>query len=271
MKKARFGFIGTGRIGSAMLGTLLVRGIATAGSLLASDALSARRRKMERDLGIRTTDSNREVVRSSQMVFVCVKPHEVPALLREIGPEVRGTHLLVSVAAGFRLSRIEKILGAARRVIRVMPNAPCRVGEVAAAFCPGRWATKRDIATVQTLLDRMGKGFRVPEKFMDVVTGLSGSGPAYLYLVIEGLAEGGMRFGLPRKLAMELAAQTVVGAGRMVLETGGAPRKLIDEVASPGGTTIRGLRVLNKAKVKEAFREAVDAATRRSRELAKGK
>jgi pyrroline-5-carboxylate reductase len=178
--------------------------------------------------------------------------------------------LVVSIAAGVSLARLAEGLAPGTRLVRVMPNTPCLVGASASAFSPGEHATEEDVSLVQGLLDTVGKAFRLPEHLLDAVTGLSASGPAFVYLVIEALSDGGVRAGLPRDVSTALAAQTVLGAARMVLETGQHPGALKDAVASPGGTTIAGLHELERAGVRGALMSAVEAASRRAAELGRG-
>jgi pyrroline-5-carboxylate reductase len=174
---------------------------------------------------------------------------------------------VVSIAAGITLRQLAEGLGSHCRLVRVMPNTPCLVGASASAYCPGDKATAEDVAVVDCLLNAVGRAFRVPEHLLDAVTGLSGSGPAFVYLMIEALSDGGVRVGLPRDVATALAAQTVLGSAKMVLETNLHPGTLKDMVASPGGTTIAGLHALERGGVRGALMDAVEAATKRSQEL----
>jgi pyrroline-5-carboxylate reductase len=196
----------------------------------------------------------------------------MPAVLAELRSVVTSKHLIVSIAAGLRLSKIaEGLADAGRkealRLVRVMPNTPCLVGQSASGFCAGPHATAQDLQLVEQLLGAVGKAFQVEEKMLDAVTGLSGSGPAFVYVMIEALSDGGVRMGLPRNVASALAAQTVLGAAAMVLSTGEHPAVLKDRVASPGGTTIAGLQALESGGVRGALIAAVEAATKRSQEL----
>lgn len=191
-------------------------------------------------------------------------------MLREIEPSVTGEHLLISIAAGVSLARLEANLAEGSRLVRVMPNTPALVGASATGFTPGESAREEDAQLVQRLFSAVGLAFRVKELLLDAVTGLSGSGPAYAYLVIEALSDGGVAMGLPREVATQLAAQTLFGAARMVLETGLHPGELKDMVTSPGGTTIEGLHELEKSAVRAAMINAVRAATEKSRKLGRG-
>jgi pyrroline-5-carboxylate reductase len=190
-------------------------------------------------------------------------------LLSEIRPALGSRHLIVSIAAGISLRQLADSLGSERRLVRVMPNMPCLVGASASGYAPGESATPEDVNLVDRLLNAVGRAFRLPEHLLDAVTGLSGSGPAFVYVMIEALSDGGVRMGLPREVATALAAQTVFGAAKMVLETGAHPAVLKDMVASPGGTTIAGLHALEQRGLRLALMDAVEAATRRSIELGK--
>src|SRR5438067_11456149 len=192
----------------------------------------------------------------------------MPAVLAEVLPLLGPHHLVVSIAAGITLRQLRAGLGASCRLVRVMPNTPCLVGASAAGYAPAETATAEDIALVDRLLNAVGRAFRVSESLLDAVTGLSGSGPAFVAVMIEALADGGVRMGLPRDIALTLAAQTVMGTARMILEADLHPAKLKDMVSSPGGTTIAGLHALERGGLRAALMDAVEAATHRSAELA---
>jgi pyrroline-5-carboxylate reductase len=200
---------------------------------------------------------------------LAVKPQTMPALMAEIRPELTPGHLVISVAAGVSLASLRAGLGDAPRLARVMPNTPALIGAGASAYCLAPGTTAADEAQLLACLEAVGLAVPVPESQLDAVTGLSGSGPAFVFLVIEALADGGVRAGLPRALAQRLAAQTVLGAAQLVLHTGQHPGQLKDEVASPGGTTIAGIHALERGGLRAALIDAVDAAARRSAELAR--
>jgi pyrroline-5-carboxylate reductase len=201
-------------------------------------------------------------------LILAVKPQNMAVLLAEIRPSAAARHLIISIAAGVTLSQLADGVGADRRLIRVMPNTPCLVGASAAGYAAAPTATAADCRLVDRLMSSVGKAFALPEKLLDAVTGHSGSGPAYVFLMIEALSDGGVLVGLPRDVATQLAAQTVFGAARMLLETNQHPGVLKDQVASPGGTTIAGLHALEKAGFRAALMDAVQAATERATELA---
>jgi pyrroline-5-carboxylate reductase len=236
---------------------------------MASDPLPDARQAFTSATGIRAGDDNRTVVSGSDLIVLAVKPQSMTSLLAEIRPLITPRHLVVSIAAGVSLQQLAAGLGADRRLIRVMPNTPCLVGASASGYSPGTNATAEDAALVDRLLKAVGLAFRLPENLLDAVTGLSGSGPAFVYVMIEALSDGGVRMGLPRDVATALAAQSVLGSAKMVLETGSHPGALKDMVASPGGTTIAGLHALERGGIRAALMDAVEAATIRSVELGK--
>ncbi len=263
----RWGFIGAGKMATA-----LIRGMIRDGTpidaISASDPHPPARASLATATGIRTHDSNLDVVKNSDVVVLAVKPQTMADVLAELRSAITRDHLVVSVAAGVTLATLSAGLGADRRLARAMPNTPALVGEGAAAYCLGPASVEGDEAIVATCLEAVGKAFRVPEAQLDAVTGLSGSGPAFVYIMIEALADGGVRVGLPRETALALAAQTVLGPAKMVLEPGQHPGYRKDQVASPAGTTIAGLHALERGGVRAALMDAVEAAYRRSVELA---
>jgi pyrroline-5-carboxylate reductase len=199
------------------------------------------------------------------VVLLCVKPNDVPAALAACGPEIAGK-LLLSIVAGWSISALRKHAGDAR-IIRAMPNTPAQIGAGATAYCGDASVTKDDLTLADQIFSAVGFAVAVPEKSLDAVTGLSGSGPAYVFLVMEALSDGGVAAGLPRPLATQLAVQTVLGAARLAAETNEHPALLREAVTSPGGTTAAALGVLEAAAVRSAFADAVNAAAERSREL----
>jgi pyrroline-5-carboxylate reductase len=254
------------------MATALVRGMLRAGiveptGVRASDPHEAARRTFTGATGLETSLSNVEVAQASDILVLAVKPQAMGAVAAELRALLGPRYLVISIAAGVTLGSLRTRLGPDVRLIRVMPNTPALVGAGAAAYCPDASATADDEARVRELLSAVGRVYRVPESLMDAVTGLSGSGPAFVYQIIEALADGGVRVGLPRDVALGLAAQTVLGAAQMVLETGSHPGMLKDQVASPGGTTIAGLHALERGAVRAALMDAVEAATRRAAEL----
>jgi pyrroline-5-carboxylate reductase len=270
MLHQRIGFIGAGQMATALGQGLVRAGLTEASALLASDPLEQARQRFAQATGGRTTAENAEVASSSDVVFLAVKPQQMPGVLRQLREMMKPHHLVVSIAAGVRLAAIAQAVGTDARLVRVMPNTPCLVGKGACGYCLGEKATPQDGELVQTMLQAVGVAYQVEERLLDAVTGLSGSGPAFVYVMIEALSDGGVRMGLPRAVAVGLAAQTVLGAAEMVLSGGEHPGVLKDRVASPGGTTIAGLQALETAAVRGALMAAVEAATRRSMELGGG-
>ena len=263
----RIGFLGAGRMAEALARGFLAAKLAEPADLFAHD-VSGERLQFWRDAGLGATPGgNKAVCQSAELLFVAVKPQSVGGLLTEVASEVADRHLVVSIAAGVTIPKFEQLLGGRRRVVRVMPNTPCLVGAAASGIAAGPGATEDDLATVLRLMGSVGLARVVPEALLDAVTGLSGSGPAFVFAMIEALSDGGVRAGLPRETATALAAQTALGAAKMVLETGEHPGALKDAVASPAGTTIEGLSVLERAGVRGAFMDAVVAAAKRSKEL----
>jgi pyrroline-5-carboxylate reductase len=269
MLKKKIGFIGTGKMGSALIKGLLKARLVAARNIIAYDRTSQPLSSIAKETKIRKAASNAQVVLNSDIIILCVKPDAMRGILKEIKEYITNRHLVISIAAGIPLSLIESGLKETSHVIRVMPNTPCLIGAGASCFCPGKNATAADSKITSLILNSAGVSFLVDEKLMDAVTGLSGSGPAYVYMVIEALSDGGVRMGLPRNIATVLAAQTVLGAARMVLETKLHPGQLKDMVTSPGGTTIEGLRAIERGGLRAALIEAVGAAAAKSKELSK--
>jgi pyrroline-5-carboxylate reductase len=265
----RVGFLGAGKMATALARGWLKAGLVQSEGLAASDPLTEARQAFQQETGARTLADNRQLVASSDVLILAVKPQSLPALLAEIRATVCAKHLFVSIVAGATLRQLADGLGGERRLIRVMPNTPCLVGASASAFAPSEAASAEDVALVERLLSAVGRAFRLPERLLDAVTGLSGSGPAFVYVMIEALSDGGVRMGLPRDVATALAAQTVLGSAKMVLETELHTGMLKDMVASPGGTTIAGLHALERGGLRAALMDAVEAATKRASELGK--
>lgn len=263
----KIGFLGSGAMATALARGIIAAGKASPEHVFAYDVAEAAARKFSEQTGAAAVKSVQELMQHSDVIFLAVKPvHAVEALL-SIQEAMGKSMLLVSIAAGVSLTAIESYLCESVRVVRVMPNTPALVCCGASGYCLGTNATPEDEKNVQSLLSAVGVAYRVSEEQIDAVTGLSGSGPAFVYMMIEAMSDGGVAAGLPRQIATHLAAQTVMGAARMVLETGQHPGVLKDMVTSPAGTTIEGIRHLEESGVRSAFIEAVMASTRRSRQL----
>ncbi len=255
------------------MGRALMQGALNAAALRAEDLIAydeakAALQSFTKDTNTSAAGSLVGLIEAADILVLCTKPADVPTVLRAISAATDGKHrLLISVAAGVTTAAMEAALPPSVRVIRSMPNTPALVGKGAAAYCRGSGATDEDASLASKILGAVGLALELPEKLMDSVTGLSGSGPAFGFLIIEALADGGVLAGLPRADAMLLAAQTMLGAAAMVLGTGLHPGELKDSVASPGGTTIAGLAELERHAVRGALIDAVSAATKRSAEL----
>ncbi|MCI0529636.1 MAG: pyrroline-5-carboxylate reductase [Nitrospira sp.] len=263
------GLIGAGKMGTALTRGLLETGVLNAKQILASDPAESALEQLKQQTEVRVTSSNAEVAKQSEIILIAVKPDVVRLVLQEIRPLVSKDQLVISIAAGITLKVIEEGLDQGCRVVRVMPNTPCLVGAGAAAFSIGKNATPEDARLVKALFETVGLAVQVQEKHLDAVTGLSASGPAYVFLMIESLSDGGVKMGLSRSVATQLAAQAVFGAAKMVLEMKKHPAELKDLVTSPGGTTIAGLHALESRAFGAALIDAVEAATRKAKELGK--
>jgi len=263
----KIGFLGAGKMALALGKGFVQAGLASAESVLASDPVEGARTGFAKDIGAKVTTSNQDILKFAEVLILAVKPDQVAPVLAEVRSQFTEKHLLISIAAGVTLSKVEGALPAGARVIRVMPNTPALVGASASAFALGKSARAEDGELAQRLFSSVGVAYQIKESLLDAVTGLSGSGPAYVFLMIEALSDGGVAAGLPRDIATKLAAQTLLGSAKMVLETGLHPGALKDMVTSPGGTTIEGLHELEKGKVRAAIMSAVRSATEKSRKL----
>lgn len=269
MLKEKIGIIGAGKIGSAIARGIIGAGLVGKEQVMASDVAEVLRQMISRDVGVNSTADNLTVCEFADAVILSVKPQIIDGVLKEIAKKVGKTKLVISVAAGVPLARLEANLENGARVVRVMPNIPCVVGAGAAGFAGGTNATAADLETVGAILNSFGVGLVVEEKYLDAVTGLSGSGPAYVFMFMEALADGGVQVGLARDVALKLAMQTVYGAAKMALESSKHLGELKDEVTSPGGTTIAGLYAMEQKGLRGIVMDAVVNATRRSQELGK--
>jgi pyrroline-5-carboxylate reductase len=268
MLSIKVGFMGAGRMATALARGFVASKIVPVTAIVACDPSEDARKAFLRETPrASVAEDNAAEIAQADVVFLAVKPQTMNEALSTISGSIRRDALVVSIAAGFTLARLQAALPDGQRVVRVMPNTPCLIGKGASGFALGTHATKSDAKTVESLLSAVGVAFEVPEKLLDAVTGLSGSGPAFVYSMIEALTEGGEAEGLPLELAGELAARTVSGAAEMVIQTKESPAVLRDRVTSPGGTTVAGLGVLRERGFSETVSEAVKAATRRSAEL----
>ncbi|GIX48715.1 MAG: pyrroline-5-carboxylate reductase [Candidatus Tectimicrobiota bacterium] len=264
---SRFAFIGGGNMAEALIKGLMQGLAVPPARITATDILPERRHYLEKTYGIHTTADNCQAVREHDVIILAVKPQHLPEVLATIAPVVTRQHLVISIAAGVPLRTLQAALGEEVRLVRVMPNTPALVLAGAAGIAPGKAATAEDVALVERVFSAVGRAVVVGDELMDAVTGLSGSGPAFVFAVIEALADGGVLVGLPRQMAVVLAAQTVLGAAKLVLETGKHPGELKDMVASPAGTTIAGLHALERGGLRGLLMDAVRLATERSAAL----
>jgi pyrroline-5-carboxylate reductase len=264
------GFVGAGNMAEALIRGLVRGGHVAADRIVASGPRKERLDALHASYGIDVTTDNRDVARRSGLVVLSVKPQILGKVLLEIGHQLKSGTLLVSIAAGVDTSTIEEACGEGVRVVRAMPNTPALVGAGATAISAGRHASDADLATARALFDAVGLTVVLDESHLDAVTGLSGSGPAYIFLILEALADAGVKVGLSRRDAQRLAAQTVMGSAKMLLDTDEHPGKLKDMVTSPGGTAIAGLHTLEEGGLRTTLMNAVEAATKRARELGRG-
>ncbi len=267
LAKKTIGFLGAGNMASALIKGLCHAAVVEPKQIFASDVKAERLAQLAKDHQIRTTTDNHELVRASDVLVLAVKPQVVDKVLAAIAADVRPETLIVSVAAGVPIEALEGRLPKGARVVRSMPNTPATALAGATAVSGGEHATEADIEIARELFEAVGRVVVLDEALLDAVTGLSGSGPAYVMLIIEALADGGVKMGLHRDTALLLAAQTVYGSAKLLLETGEHPGRLKDMVTSPGGTAIAGLHTLESGALRKTLIDAVESATTRAAEL----
>jgi pyrroline-5-carboxylate reductase len=270
LPQVRVAVLGAGKMGGILLQAFLKENLFAADRIHATVGHAERALALSTQWGVDVSTNNLEAVKQSDLILVGVKPFQVPELIAEIKPALSKAKLLVSFAASVKTRAIEEAAGMEIAVVRAMPNTPSALGAGAAALCRGRFVSDAQMGLAQRLFETVGRTVLVDEKHMDAVTGLSGSGPAYLYIIIEALAEAGVKVGLPRDIATQLAAQTAYGAAKMVLETGYHPALLKDAVTTPAGCTIDGILELEEGGLRVTLIKAVMRATERARQLAAG-
>ncbi len=270
IKGRSVGFVGAGNMGEALIKGLLAANLVPAEAIHATDVRLERLKELNRQYGIQVSSDNAELMRHADIVILAVKPQIMDAVLTEIAPAVTRRKLLISIAAGVSTAKIRAVLHKDARLIRVMPNTPALVLEGVTAIAKAEGLEADDLETAGEIFSAVGRVVVLGEELMDAVTGLSGSGPAYIAVVIESLADGGVRMGLDRITAMTLATQTVLGAATLLRETGLHPGAVKDMVCSPGGTSIAGIAALEEGGIRTTFIKAVERATQRSRELGQG-
>jgi pyrroline-5-carboxylate reductase len=267
MQQHQIGFVGAGNMAAALLQGLVRAGSVQPEHIRVSDVDGAKRDQLANRHGVGTASNNRELAAWATILILAVKPQSLPVALGECAEGLNPRALVVSVAAGVRCAQLAAALPATARLVRAMPNAPAFVAAGATALCAGPNATPADLELARSLFDAVGRSVVVDETHMDAVTGLSGSGPAYVMVVIEALADGGVRAGLPRDTAFFLAAQTVLGSARLLLDSGDHPAQWKDRVTSPGGTTSAGLEAIEAGRLRHTLIRAVRLATLRAKEL----
>ena len=267
IKDKKIGFVGAGNMGEAMIKGLLAATLVTPKAVYATDVRSERLKELDRRYGIQVAADNPALVRDVDVVILAVKPQIIEPVLQEVAHALTRAKLMISIAAGVSTARLRAVLGKQARLIRVMPNTPALVLAGVTAIAKAEGLEPGDLDTASEIFSAVGRVVVLEEELLDAVTGLSGSGPAYVALVIESLADGGVKMGLDRITAMTLATQTVLGAAKLLLETGLHPGALKDMVSSPGGTSIAGIAALEEGGVRTTFIKAVERATQRSREL----
>jgi len=267
LNNAKLGFIGGGIMAENILKGILQTGLMKKTQITVSDVNTSRLNLLKKQFNIQTEKDNKKIVSLCDIIVLAVKPQNIKDLLKEVSCCSDNKKLFISIAAGVKSAAISKNLSGKGRIVRVMPNVAAKVLESASAICKGPLAKDDDIKTSLKIFDAIGTAVVVKEDLMDAVTGLSGSGPAYVFLFIDAMADAGVKAGLPRKIALELSVQTFFGASKLLLETGETPATAKDQVTSPGGTTICGLHSLEKGAVRADIINAVEAAIKRSKEL----
>jgi pyrroline-5-carboxylate reductase len=270
LEQLQIGFIGGGNMGEALIKGLLSASLVARNRIYVYDVSTERLEYLTAQFDIRRCSNVAELAGSTQVIIVAVKPQNVIEALDQLRQHIHQSQLVISIAAGIPISTFSSRLGKEIAVIRVMPNTPALVLQGASALARGDRVTEEQMHLALQLFQSVGKALQVDEKWMDAVTGLSGSGPAYVFLLLEAMIDGGVLMGLPRQISRELVLQTFLGAVKMVQEMGRHPAELKEMITSPGGTTIHGLQVLEEKAVRGALMRAVEAASERSRELGKG-
>ncbi len=267
LSKKRLAILGLGKIGSILLQALLKQKLFLPKNSVATVRHPGRAKRLSDELGIDVGTDNRAATQNADIVLICVKPQTVPEVCEDVRAEVDPSKLVVSVAASVPTRSIEKFLSADIPVVRAMPNTPCSVGEGMTAISRGRFAESHHLELSERIFNTVGRTARIDEKYLDAVTGLSASGPAFIYIILESLAEAGVKLGLPREVATLLAAQTMLGSARQVLETGDHPALLKDAVTTPAGCTIDGIMELEEGKLRVTLIKAVVKAADRAKDL----
>jgi pyrroline-5-carboxylate reductase len=272
LKGKRIGIIGGGKMGEVLAKGILTAGLISAKDMIIMDIVKQRLEYFKETYGVAVTDSSRKLVKDSDVIMLAVKPQSMAEALILLEKIIDKSKLVISIAAGIQIRFIESRLKKGARIVRAMPNTPALIGEGATALAPGESATEADLEVAGEIFDSVGMTVIVKEELIDAVTGLSGSGPAYVFMMIEALSDGGVLMGIPRDIALKLAAKTMLGAAKLYLVAADQhPGDLKDMVASPGGTTIAGIKALENGGIRATLINAVEAATLRAKELGKSK
>ena len=264
---ARVAILGAGKMGTTVIEALLDRSDLEPDRIIATRKHAPPLARLAEETGVHTTTDNREAARGADVVLLCVKPHSIREVLDEIAPDLNESQIVISIAAGVTTANMDERVSSQIPMVRAMPNTPSLIGAGMTAVCGGRWATDDHLETARQIFGVMGRSLVLDEKYFDAVTGLSASGPAFVYIIIEALAEGGVKVGLPRNVATQLAAQACLGASRMVLDTDAHPALLKDDVTTPAGCTMDGILTLEEGGLRVTLIKAVVEATRRAGEL----
>ena len=263
----KLGFIGTGNMAGAIMGGVIKSNVFKPEEIIGADLFAPGREKVKELYGINVTDSNKEVIEKSEVVIFSVKPQFYADVIQEVKDQVRPEQLIITIAPGKTLAWLAEQFGKDVKIVRTMPNTPAMVGEGMTAVCPNEHLTEDEIAYVKSLLESFSRAEIVPERLMDVVTAVSGSSPAYVFMLIEAMADAAVSGGMPRKQAYQFAAQAVLGSAKMVLDTGKHPGELKDMVCSPAGTTIEAVRTLEELGFRSSIIEAMKVCEEMSRSL----
>lgn len=269
-KPYRVGFIGAGNMAAAIAGGMVRKGLYAPNEIIMSNRSQEKLQSLHKGLGVEAAKDNKELAAKAELIILAIKPQQFPAVAAEIAPFLAKGQVVVSIMAGLTLAGVKEALGDVA-VVRVMPNTPAQIGCGMTAICAEEQVPPDVLETVKRIFDSVGETLVIDEQLMDAVSAVSGCGPAYFYQIIEAVADGGVMVGLPRAMAYQLAAQTMLGAAKMVLESGAHPGALKDQVTSPGGTTIRAVHVMEQHGVRGALMEAVEAAYFKSQQLGESK
>jgi len=269
LKDKKIGVIGTGNMGEALISGLIYAKSSVSKNIICSDVRKEKLKSVKDAYGVFTTTSNIDVVKASEIVIYAIKPQIMASILKETASHLDMSKVIISIAAGVPLAAIESCLNKDLRLIRVMPNIAASVKEGAAGIAAGKHATKNDLKLAKAIFDSVGKSIIIEEELMDAITGLSGNGPAYIFLIVDALADAGVKMGLSREDALLLSSQTVLGAAKLLLDTAEHPGKLKDKVTSPGGTAIASLHTIEEGGLRTTLINAVEVGTNRSKELGK--